>query len=60
MKIVGKVGFLCELSEDELAKLRVIAARDDITLEEALQKAIENFLSVGVQTPNGDRALDVA
>lgn len=48
MKIMGKIGFLCELSEAEVAMLREIAERDGLTLEEALQKAVKKFLSIGV------------
>ena len=60
MKIMGKIGFLCELSEAEVAMLREIAERDGLTLEEALQKAVKKFLSIGVQTPNRDKPLEVA
>ena len=52
MKVTESIGFLCEFSEDETAKIREIAERDGITLEEALSKAIKNFLATGVQTPN--------
>jgi len=51
MKITESIGFLCEFSEDEAAKIREIADRDGITLEEALAQAIKNFLAAGVQTP---------
>ena len=60
MRIIGQTGFLCEFSEDETAKLHAIAERYGITIEEALKKAILNFLTKGVQTPKSPSPLDAA
>ncbi len=51
MKVVNSGGLLCEFSEDEVAKLHEIAERHGISLEEALDLAIKNFLTAGVPTP---------
>ena len=59
MKVTESIGFLCEFSDEETAKIETIAKRDGTTLEQALEKAIKNFLSSGVQTPKsakGSRA----
>ncbi len=60
MKVSELTGFLCEFSDEEIAKIEAIAKRDGISLEQALEKAIENFLSAGVQTPNNDRGASAA
>ncbi len=52
MRVHESVRIICELTEDESNTLSLIAERDGITLEEALFKAMKNFLSKGVQTPN--------
>lgn len=60
MRVTETIGIICELSEDELAKLRAIAERDGITPSEALTKSIQNFLNSGVQTPKSGRASHAA
>lgn len=56
MKVTELIGFLCEFSDEEIAKIESIAKRDGISLEQALEKAVQNFLKSGVQTP--DKAKD--
>ncbi len=60
MKLVKAVGLMFELTESEAKKLDAIAKRDGITAERALKKAIENFLSRGVQTPKRARKVRAA
>ena len=57
MKIEDSVGYICEFSDEETSMIRQIAERDKLTLENALAKAIQNFLETGVQTPNLSRPL---
>lgn len=52
MKVEDGVVLVVTLNGNEQAVAQEIADRDGITLEEAVQKAVENFLSSGVQTPN--------
>ena len=54
MKVEEGVVLVVTLNEDEQAIAQDIANRDGITLEDAVQKAVENFLSSGVQTPNSE------
>ena len=60
MKITESVGYLCELSDKEAAMVNAIAERDGITPEEAIEKAIKNFLESGVQTPSADKEASAA
>ena len=60
MKISESIGYFCELSEEEAAMVNAIAERDGITPEEAIEKAIKNFLKSGVQTPNADKESSAA
>lgn len=53
MTIENDRGYVFVFTEKEMQMLRAVAERDGITPEEAIQKAIQNFLSRGVQTPNG-------
>ena len=55
MKVTESTGLLCELSDAEAEMLREIAERDGVTPEDALAKAIQNFLTLGVQTPRRKR-----
>lgn len=55
MRLTESVGFMFELTDEEKEKLEAIAARDGTTPEKALEKAMENFLNCGVQTPNAKR-----
>lgn len=48
-------GYIFSLDRDETKILKQIAERDGISLEQALKKAMENFLQIGVQTPNHTR-----
>ena len=52
MKVEDGVVLVVTLDGNEQAVAQEIADRDGITIEEAVQKAVENFLSAGVQTPN--------
>lgn len=52
MKIVSVDGILLELDENDMQKVREIADDLKCTVEEAVSKAIQNFLSRGVQTPD--------
>ena len=60
MKVTESMGLLCELTDQEAEKLRAIAERDGVTPEEALAKAIKNFLTRGVQTPNRSKNVRAA
>lgn len=55
MKVEEGVVLLVTLDADETAVAEEIAERDGITIDQAVQKAVENFLSAGVQTPNPAR-----
>ena len=51
MTITESVGFLCEFSKAETAKIQAIADHYGVSLEKAIEIAIKNFLNTGVQTP---------
>ena len=51
MTITESVGFLCEFSKKETAKIQAIADHYGVSLEKAIEIAIKNFLKTGVQTP---------
>lgn len=51
MRIIPSVGILVELDDDEMQKVREIAADLNCPVEKAIETAIQNFLKTGVQTP---------
>ena len=55
MKIENERGYIFTLDRDETEVLEKIAERDGTSLEQALKKALQNFLKTGVQTPNRAR-----
>ena len=57
MKTRAYAAVVCDLSDTDIKKLQAIAERDGITLEDALNQAVQNFLTKGVQTPKKARIL---
>lgn len=55
MNIVKLTGYQLELTEDEMEIVREIAARNNCTVEKAVQLSIQNFLKQGVQTPESEK-----
>lgn len=45
MKVENANGILLSLSDEEIADLKIIAKRDGLTLEEALNKCVKNYCS---------------
>lgn len=60
MKVTESVCLMCEITDKEKEKLEAIAKGDNTSIEKALQKAVQNFLSIGVQTPENHKLRSIS